>query len=140
MTSYDEIYKRFLSKITDYNITEFDPQDAYDMFHTWLMSSITTQKKLEHDLDYDDELFSFAEDLSHIEKECLALGMVIEWLQPQVNSVTNTLQMFGGKEEKFYSQANHLSELQSLLKSVMIQRRKLISGYVYQNNSYIKGS
>ena len=32
--------------------------------------------------------------------EILALGMTIEWLQPQIDSVNYTLSMVGGKEEK----------------------------------------
>ena len=48
-------------------------------------------------------------------------------------------QMYGGKEQKFYSQANHLIEIKSMLKDCKTELRKMIRdrGYIY--NSYING-
>jgi len=69
--------------------------------------------------------------------EVIATGMVVEWVTPQVNSVINTQQMFSGKEVNFYSQANHLAELQNLLKLSSSTLRKLIRDRGYYVNSYI---
>lgn len=65
----------------------------------------------------------------------MAAGMVIQWLEPQVKSVLHTLQMFGGKEEKFYSQSNHLGELKGLLQDCKMELRKTIRdrGYIYNS-------
>lgn len=72
--------------------------------------------------------------------EVIATGMVVEWVTPQVNSVINTQQMFSGKEVNFYSQANHLAELQNLLKLSSSTLRKLIRDRGYYVNSYISGT
>ena len=52
--------------------------------------------------------------------------MVIKWLEPQVKSKVNIAQMFGGKEQKFYSQSQHLSELKDMLETEKISLNKLI--------------
>ena len=95
----------------------------------------------------DDEVIQLTYSLKHVINEAdedmrfvievIAMGMVIEWLEPQVNSVLNTLQMFSGKEEKFYSQSNHLSELKDLLKQSEIKQRKLIRDRGYISNTYL---
>lgn len=72
--------------------------------------------------------------------EVIATGMVVEWVTPQVNSVINTQQMFSGKEVNFYSQANHLAELQNLLKLSSSTLRKLIRDRGYYVNSYISST
>ena len=72
-----------------------------------------------------------------ISTELIAVGMVIEWLEPQVNSVLNTRQMFSGKEEKFYSQSNHLNELKDLLRQNRLKQRKMIRDRGYISNSYL---
>lgn len=88
------------------------------------------QYELKHVINTADE------DL-HFVIEVISLGMVAEWLEPQVNSVLNTLQMFSGKEEKFYSQSNHLSELRGLLKDVQLKQRKIIRDRGYISNTYL---
>ena len=62
--------------------------------------------------------------------------MVCEWLEPQINSVTLTHQMFGGKEEKFYAQANQLAELKALRDDSRTEARKLMRDFTYANSSY----
>ncbi len=78
--------------------------------------------------DNSDELFVI---------EVFAQGMIIQWLEPKVKSILNVKQFFGGKEEKFYSQANHLNELRSLLSDANISLRKLLRDHGYIINSYI---
>lgn len=132
MTTYEEIYNRFLQKITDWKIIEISESDMTSMMHGWLTSTVAKQKKISNDLVMDDENECFTVALSLIEIEILSLGMVIEWLTPQVYSVINIAQIFGGKEEKFYSQSNHLSELQAMLKQAKIEKKKLLRDYSYQ--------
>lgn len=86
--------------------------------------------ELKHVINRVDDDFGFV-------VEIISMGMVVEWLEPQVNSVLNTLQMFSGKEEKFYSQSNHLSELRGLLKDAQLKQRKLIRDRGYISNTYL---
>lgn len=97
-------------------------------------------------LSFDDEIMNLEFELNYpiddetdiyFVSELLAKGMVVEWLEPQVKNVLFTKQFFGGKEEKFYAQANQLSQMQALLHDAKIELRKMIRDYGYLNNSYI---
>ena len=59
--------------------------------------------------------------------------MVGEWLAPQLNSVLYTSQFFGGKEEKFYAQANQLDKLMALKETNRVNCLNLMRDYGYQN-------
>ena len=69
--------------------------------------------------------------------EILSLGMAIEWLQPQVDSVIHTSVMIGGKEEKklLDNHKNMIDRLDSMKK----EQNKMIRDYGYMYNSYING-
>lgn len=136
-TSYIKVYDRFLSKITDFNLVEVDDYSFDNMMQGWLNTSIVRTRKCEHDLSLrDDELQEFSEDLSDVEIELLALGMVDAWVTPMLNSTELTLQFLGGKEEKFYSQSQQLAELRNLKKENSLEMNRLHSYYTYTNNSY----
>lgn len=101
MTSQETIYNRFAQKITDYGILDLPKRDLESMLSSWLTSAIAKFRRCEHDLSQrDDDMQEFSVDLNDTEIEILALLMVNEWLEPQVNSELYTSQFFGGKEEK----------------------------------------
>ena len=131
MTPYERIFERFAQKITDYKMFALPENYMLDMWHGWLKSAVAKQKRLESELTMDDDAWCFPEDLIDIEIEVLAVGMAIEWLEPQVNSVTNTLQMFSSSDVKFFSQSAHLSEMRAFLRGLKIERKKLIRDYQY---------
>lgn len=143
---YDDIYSKFLLKITDYNFASLNPNDAYEMMKGYLHSAVAVPyiSKIFSSITFDDEILTLTYELKNeifkngdidYVTNILAIGMVIQWLEPQVKSVLHTLQMFGGKEEKFYSQAAHLSELKSLLKDCKVELRKMIRDRGYIANS-----
>ena len=136
-TSYDNIYGRFLNKITDFNLVEIDDYSFNDMLQGWFKAAIVRSRKCQHDLSKrDDELQEFEEDLSDLEIELLAMGMVDAWLSQYLNSTENVLQFIGGKEEKYYSQANHIAEIRALREQNLIEMNRLHNYYTYTNNSY----
>lgn len=136
-TSYEIVYNRFVQKITDFNIIELDDYSLDNMLDGWLKSAIVRTRKCEHDLSQrDDELQEFSEDLTDLEIELLALGMVDAWITPMLNSTELTLQFLGGKEEKFYSQSQQLAELRNIKKENSLEMNRLHSYYTYTNNSY----
>lgn len=136
-TSYNKVYERFLSKITDFNLIEVDDYSFDNMMQGWLNTSIVRTRQCDHNLSLrDDELQEFSEDLSDVEIELLALGMVDAWITPMLNSTELTLQFLGGKEEKFYSQSQQLAELRNLKKENSLEMNRLHSYYTYTNNSY----
>lgn len=138
-TPYSKIYDRALAKLTDYDLAYMSDADLRFMLRGWLNSSIPKFRKCASDLSKrDDELETFNVDLVDDEIEILALLIVCEWLEPQINSVTLTHQMFGGKEEKYYSQSSHLAELKALRNETRTEARKLMRDYTYAHNSYFE--
>ena len=101
MTLYSAIYKKFLNKISDVKLLELSDTDIQEMLHEWLTSAIAKFRRCKNDLSNRDEVLeSFNIDLLDIEIEILAVLMVHEWLEPQLNSTLLTAQVFGSKEKK----------------------------------------
>lgn len=136
-TSYNKVYERFLSKITDFNLIEVDDYSFDNMMQGWLNTAIVRARKCENDLSLrDDETQEFSADLLDLEIELLALGMVDAWVTPMLNSTELTLQFIGGKEEKYYSQSQHLAELRNIKKENSLEMNRLHNYYTYTNNPY----
>lgn len=136
-TPYEKIYDRFVQKITDFNLVEVDDYSFNKMLNGWLDSAVIRVRKCQHDLSKrDDEIQEFEEDLSDLEVELLALGMVDAWVSPMLNSTELTLQFIGGKEEKYYSQSQMLAELRNLKRENTLEMNRLHNYHTYTNNSY----
>lgn len=138
MTSYEVVYTRFAQKITDYDLSALSEEDLAATLFGYLISAISKFKKCKSDLsDRNDENLEFNVDLLDSEIEILALMMVVEWIEPQLNSSLITNQFFGGKDEKFFSQSNQLEKLMLLKETTARTARKLIRNYTYLNNDYL---
>lgn len=136
-TPYEKVCKRFLQKIKDFNLADLDDYSFNEMMMSWLNSSIVRIRKCDHDLSLrDDDAQEFSEDLSDLEIELLALGMVDAWVTPMINSTELTLQFIGGKEEKYFSQSQQLAELRNLKKENSLEMQRLHSYHTYTNSSY----
>lgn len=128
MTSeFDEIYSNFLGLIAGYEIAELSKKDAYALMEEWLMKTISRPKvrKLFSSIsvDSDTEEVSYElrqpldEDTDKLFVETLfANGMVIGWLSPRMKTELLVDQIYGTKEEKWFAQANHMSEVRQLYK------------------------
>ena len=137
MTSYEIIYNRALAHITDPTLAILPEEDLENMLYGWMLSAIAKHRKCEHDLsDRDDGLKQFNTDLTNLEVEILGILMAREWVSSQLLSVTNTLQVFSGKETNYYSQAAHLKELQALDEKLRLEAQQLSRDYTYTNNDY----
>ena len=147
--SCETIYEMFLGNIRDNKLLSGEYSTAETFMQEWLKKAISKPyvRRLFSTLTMDEDSLSF--DLKHAVNEeadadfiveVLAQGMVIAWLYPKVYSGTNIAQMFGGKEQKFYSQATHLAELRGLLEDVIISQRKLIQDRGFISNPYLEGN
>ena len=137
MTSYETIYNRALSKLEDPTLAMLPEEDLENMLHGYLMSAIAKHRKCEHDLsDRDEELKQFNFDLSDLEIEILSILIVREWISVQLHSVVNTLQVFGGKEEKFHAQSSHIKELREMDDRLRLEAQQLSRDYSYTDNDY----
>ena len=146
---YEDIFSIFLSKITDYSFLEYDESFIQGQMVSWLHSSSSSPrlraKFSTFTLNDDEATLSF--DLKQPVSEhsdcdfvvdVLARAMVIAWLEPEVKNVLLTKQLLTGSEEKFYAQANHISQLEQMLASAKVEFKNTLRDYGYLNNSYIK--
>ena len=137
MTSYEAIYNRALSQITDPLLAQIPEEDLLNMLHDWLLNAIVEPVIGEYDFaDRDDELRQFNFDISEVDQKILSINMVRGWLAPQIRSVALTSQVFGGKEEKFYAQANQLAEIRNLDADLQRQAELLFCRGTYLNSDY----
>ena len=137
-TSYEEIYNLASNKITDPEIALLSQEDREELFHGYLISAIPKFRKCKNDLsNRDDELRQFNVDLLDVEKEILAILVAREWLQPQLYSALLTKQVFSDKEQKYYSQSSHISELRALDETLKTEAQKLSRDYTYGSLEYL---
>ena len=149
MLSYSTLFSRVLNKINDPKELSLDENDLLEIYTERLHSVVGKPRvrRLFSSLSLDDEIeeMTFTLNNSVDEEsdkdfvlEILSLGMAIEWLQPQVDSVIHTSVMIGGKEEKklLDNHKNMIERLDSMKK----EQNKMIRDYGYMHNSYIKES
>ena len=126
-----------MSKLEDPTLAMLPEEDLENMLHGYLMSAIAKHRKCEHDLsDRDEELKQFNFDLSDLEIEIISILMTREWISQRLNSVTNVMQVFGGKEEKWFSQASHIKELREMDDRLRLEAQQLSRDYSYIDNDY----
>lgn len=138
MTSYEVVYKRFLNKLRDFNLAELDDATVESMLNDWLHSSIVRTRTSTDLSKRNEEEEFFENDLTDLDVELLALGMLLSWLEPYLNSSELTLQFIGGKEEKYFSQSKHLEELQDRHSKIIQEMHRLYTYNTYLNNKYFK--
>jgi hypothetical protein len=136
MTSYEIVYDRFLNRTTDFNLGDLDDHTLSEMLKGWLHSAIVRTHTSSDLSARDDVTEVFNSDLTDLDVEMLAMGMTLAWLDQYLNSTENVLQFIGGKEEKYYSQANHIAELRALREDTKVEMKKLYRDSTYTNNSY----
>lgn len=149
MLSYSTLFSRVLNKINDPKELSLDESDLLEIYTERLHSVVGKPRvrRLFSSLSLDDEIQEMTFTLNNsVDKESdkdfvleiLSLGMAIEWLQPQVDSVIHTSVMIGGKEEKklLDNHKNMIDRLDSMKK----EQNKMIRDYGYMYNSYIKES
>lgn len=146
---YEDIFSIFLSKITDYSFLEYDESFIREQMVSWLHSSSSSPrlraKFSEFTLKDEEAVLSFSLKNSVDEQsdcyfitDVLARAMVIAWLEPEVKNVLLTKQLLTGSEERFYAQANHVSQLEQMLTTAKTELKNILRDYGYLNNSYIK--
>ena len=149
MLSYSTLFSRVLNKINDQKELSLDENDLLEIYTERLHSVVGKPRvrRLFSSISLDDEIqeMTFTLNNSVDEEsdtdfvlEILSLGMAIEWLQPQVDSVIHTSVMIGGKEEKkvLDNHKNMIDRLDSMKK----EQNKMIRDFGYMYNSYIKES
>lgn len=141
MTSYGEIFKIALRKIDDPALALWPEEDLSNELYGYLQTAIAKLPQIRAEVADRDEFnpenistIGFANDLSDVTKEVLALGMKRAWLAPQIASTTITWQRYSKKEG--YSQKEHLAGLMALDDSIKLELKKLLRDNTYIDNEY----
>ena len=137
MTLYSTLYNRALAQITDPLLAQLPEEDLENMLHDWLIDAIVEPTIGVYDFeDRDEELKQFNFNITNVDQKIIAIHMVRAWLAPQITSVESTLQVFSGKETKFYSQKEMLAEKQALDEKLRKDADLLFCRGTYLNNDY----
>jgi len=148
--NYSDIYSSLFTKIEAYDFIDLSEETLNEFLCNWLHSATMTPyvRKLFKTVVFDDKIAELSYEMKYIVDEesdkefvieVLSLGMAINWLKPKINSITNINQFFGSKDEKFFSQSQHLSELRALLNDFKKQQRRTVADRGYIWNSYLDG-
>lgn len=144
---YETVFSRVRNKINDPKELQLEDEDSFSMYTERLHSVLGNIKlaKLFKSLSYDDNNAEISCVLKDIEFEdsinneyvieLLTLGMLIEWLEPQVNSILYHAPIIGGKEEKKLLE-NHKNMI-NRLNGLKIEFDKKIRDKGTRYNSYL---
>ena len=139
---YNEIYSRFYLRVKDYEMSGLDEKLVKEMMNGYLRSTLSKPmvRRLFQSITMDDDVeeieYTLRESLDEdsdndFVSEVFALGCVSEWASPKYHSTLLTSQLLSNSEQKYYSQAQHLSEMKELYTKSQTDLRKLIRDYGY---------
>ena len=139
-TSFIAIYDSFFARVTSDMYMELNIIDTLHMLQDLLLNAIPRFEFPRFDIfDYDEGCWTslgtycgiesdnkevpatgwvggaFNCQLTQEEINILALNMVIEWLEQQLNTTENTRMKYSGSDFKFTSQANHMAKLKVMI-------------------------
>jgi len=131
-TSYNDIYDRFLSKITDYELADLLDEEITVELNKFMRSAIVDFKYAESDrLVRNDESKEFANDLTELEQEIISKFMIVHWLNPQILRLENVRNELGNKDFKLYSPANFLDKIRVLKRELKDEANNDMIYYLY---------
>lgn len=145
---YEKIFSRSRLKMNDLKeIMSLSDDDLLEI-NTERLHSVIGDPRVGNifgTLELDDEIQVMTYDLRNAAKisvindeyvtELLALGMVISWLRPQVESFEYTSMTLGGKEEKVL--VNNYKPVVARLESLEKKLYNMIRDHGYLYNTYI---
>ena len=150
-SSYEKIFNKFLGKVNDYDFLTIEESYLWEQVAEWVENAISTPaiRIIFSSITCDNETQtitytlrnSAGDELSdqlYVEK-LFTLSFVIQWLEPTVNNRINLDQVFGGKEEKWFSQSSHISEIKDIYENARIYLKKEIRDHDMIYNSYTSG-
>ncbi len=148
--TYDDIFSTFFLQAEAYDVLVMDDMTTDKVQCGWLHLSVNSYVRrlfTEFTMDDDERTITYTLSYPLTEEEDTEFvmniqgkGMLIQWLTPKVNSFNLTSQVYGSKEEKYYSQAAHLEQLREQLKRLQYEQRAEIRDRGYANNAYLDGT
>ena len=112
-TSIEEVIDLYLAKIENYDYLGYSEDELLEEIKPMLTSAISKLFTIDVSIDYDTEEFS--RELSPIEQNIIAYGLVEEFISQKVNSIKVLENHLAMKDYNLYSSANMLKQLQTAL-------------------------
>jgi len=134
MTSYEIVFKSFLSKVQDPIFSQMEIGVVEDDLNSLLNAAILNFEYPKVNLkDKDDTLQQFNSDLTLDEIEILGHLMAYEWLNRGLQSIDLISQNMTTKDFNTFSQANHINALTNTLRQKEKQIRNMKIKYNIRN-------
>ena len=139
ITTYQDIYTRFLSKIEDEYLASLDDEELNTALYPLLLGAINGFSRIsEHNLRQRDERARlFYETLSEDEIEVLAVLMKPIWLERYLNSSRKIEQQYFDAGIKTYSPNENLRNLTAMYQQYLVDARKAKTEYTYNRVSIV---
>lgn len=112
-TSIEEVIDLYLAKIENYDYLDYDETELLEELRPMLNSAISKLFTIDVSIDWDTEEFS--RELTPIEQNIIAYGLVEEFISQKVNSIKVLENHLAMKDYNLYSSANMLKQLQTAL-------------------------
>ena len=147
---YESIFKLFLGSVTDYKLASLEENDATNLMKEYLHKALSASylRSVFSSIAFDDENQMLTYVINYPTNEdtdkdfvinAISKWMVYEWIHNIVRNITHTAQFFGGSEQKYYSQSNHLSEIRALMDDTYKEARNFVMDRGWIHNSYLGG-
>ena len=139
LTTYQDIYVRFLSKIEDEYLASLDDTALNVALYPLLLSAINNFSRVsEHNLRKRDERSQvFYETLTDDEIEVLAVMMKPLWLERYLNSSRKIEQQYFDAGIKTYSPNENLRNLTAMYQQYLVDARKAKTEYTFKRVSVV---
>ena len=112
-TSIEEVIDLYLAKIENYDYLDYDEDELLEELRPMMDSAISKLFTIDVSIDWDTEEFS--RELTPIEQNIIAYGLVEEFISQKVNSIKVLENHLAMKDYNLYSSANMLKQLQTAL-------------------------
>ena len=112
-TSIEEVIDLYLAKIENFDYLDYDEEELLEELKPMLNSAISKLFTIEVSIDWDTEEFS--RELTPIEQNIIAYGLVEEFISQKVNSIKVLENHLAMRDYNLYSSANMLKQLQTAL-------------------------
>lgn len=134
-TSFEEIYRRFLAKVSDYEMLEYEQATLEGYLFDLLNASIDDFAELcKQDISsIDVDANAFYVTLTQREKDILALGMVVHWIKPKVYNSDMLRNVLNTKDYSMYSPGNLLEKMKTLMEAASSELDRKMKMYSYRS-------
>ena len=133
-TSYEEIYSRYRSRVKNYELLDYDSATQLALQKDLLDMAIDDFSEIcKQDLsDRDNDLQAFNITLTNQEKKILSTSMILHYVEPHVYNTDAFRNAMSTKDFSFFSPANLLEQMHSLLDEITHKLQGEINLYSFR--------